>query len=538
MPKNRYLLDGNAARRLSRMLSSGKSPVKLRSPECKKNPHCVAKIEAHEGSGVYQASEVFWDGAVWAAQTDVSRLFGATYSTKGIRHLNANPDIPVDSYVIITPLQVNDTDEVAEWVFGEPGEADAWHPFKAHVKSGTMNRIEVGYLRVPAYAPADQMTVLDQDDVGQTTQIKTVPDSAMQTSAALSGDGYLYYILKRDVSGNWTYDDDPQRCHASAAWPPTPDTRDTIPVLIGNFEDAGLSTFKWWQVLRDDPVVWPRPVLPSFYPIYYTATTPAVHPAVHIAAGKIHFRSTATFQDIDVPAQDMDLTATKYLYLEVLSAPTTGPNTVTVTVKIENAYPGYVTVPNKVFYLIGKTDGTRYTPYCVGDIWDGTLHQPSWKVADYQWLDERGLEVWAGLCVGITGAGSANSDFLKIYKPGLHFKFGDINQNKDGSPTTIGGTDDDVVFTSVTAVTNDCSNHRLVIQKKKWTLTVTSGIVVVNKVEDLADTYINYVGVDAVTSLQVSGLDFQKKTTKLWGLCVDTESAWVTWHSGTNCPTP
>jgi hypothetical protein len=77
-----------------------------------------------------------------------------------------------------------------------------------------------------------------------------------------------------------------------------------------------------------------------------------------------------------------------------------------------------------------------------------------------------------------------------------------------------------------------------VIKHKKLTLTVTSGIVVVNKIEDEADTYINLVGFDVVTALQVSGLKFQKKTTKLYGLCNDAESAWSTWHTGTNCPTP
>lgn len=533
----RYTLDEKAAQKLRRLLHTVKQQTELRKVERKNSPELVAKIEAHEGSGIYQGVEVFWDTGAWVTN-GVSRKFGAAYSTKGLHHLNASEDIPVDSYVIAFPFQVDKDDEVGQWVFGEPGEADAWHPFKAHVKSGTMDRIEVGYLRVPPYSPADQMTVFDQDDPNQTTQIKTISDSAMVTSAALSGDGYLYYVLNRDGNGNWSYNDDPQRAHDSAVWPPTPDTRDTIPVLIGNYEKAGTANFKWYQVLRDDPVLWPRPMLPSFYPIYYTEPSPTPHAAVHIAAGKIHFRSTATYQDIDVVAQNMDLTVDKFYYLEVTSAPTTGPNTVTVTVKIEAAYPGYVTVPNKVYYLIGKTVSGRYTPLNVGDIWDGTLHQPQWSVADYQWIDERGLEVWAGLCTHIQGAGAANSDFLKIYKPGLHFKFGDINQNKDGSATTIGGTDDDVVVQYVYDVTLDCSAHRLVIKHKKLTLTVTSGIVVVNKIEDEADTYINLVSVDAVTSLQVSGTAFQKKTTKLYGLCNDAESAWSTWHVGTVCPTP
>ena len=536
MAPRRYTLDEKAAQKLRKALHHGVAQTEARSPDRKDSPELVAKIEAHEGSGMYQAVEVFWDTAAWVTN-GVSRQFGAAYSTKPLHHLNANPDIPVDSYVIAWPFQVSKDDEVGQWVFGEPGTADDWHPFKSRVKPGTMDTIEVGYLRSPVYSPPDEMSIFDASDTTMTDQIVSVPDTDPVDSGALSGDGYLYYLLKRDVSGGWSYDDAPQRPHASNAWPPTPDVRDRIPVMIGTFKGAGLSTFSWHQVLRDDPVIWPRPAQPSFWPIYCTDPSPSEHRAVSVSAGKVYFRSDAQFQVFDIPVQLMDLTVSKYYYLEVTTTPGNASHVDSVVQKVEPAYPGHVLLPGKIYILIGRTDGTRYTPNVVGDIHDGTVFQPKFTVNTF--VDQQGVRAWAGNVVHIEGAGVANSDFLEIWKPGLHWKFGDLDKNDDGTPkTTVGGTDDDVVVQYVYDVVLDCSNHRLVVKHKKLTLTVQSGIVIVNKIEDEADTYINLVSVDAVTALQVSGLNFQKKTTKLYGLCNDAETGWSTWHTGTNCPTP
>jgi len=503
----------------------------------KQNQWIVCKLTADNGDGTYNAVEYFDTGGGWVTNA-TARTFDSTAGHKPLRHINDNDGIAVDSYVIAFPVGVQATPgEQADWVFGEPGAADPWHPYKAKIKTGSMDKITVGYLRNPVYTPADQMSILDQDDPNQTTQIKTVADTAPVDSAALSGDGYLYYLLKRDLSGNWSHDDDPQRPHSSAAWPPTPDVRDRIPVLIGTFEDAGTSNFSWHQVLRDDPFLWPRPMLPSFYPIYCTDPSPTPHAAVIVAAGKVNFRSGANCQTFDIPAQTLNLTLTKFYYLEALSSPAVASNVVGVVQKVEAAYPGYATNPSYIRYLIGKTDGARYIPNTIGDITDGTAFCPNWTANQY--IDNQGERVFSGTCVHITGAGSANSDFLSLWKPGFHFKLGDLDKMDDGGPAvTIGGTDDDVEVKYVYDVTLDCSNHRLVVKHKKFTLTVVSGIVTVNKIEDEADTYINLVSVDAVTALQVSGLKFQKKTTKLYGLCNDAETGWSTWHTGTNCPTP
>jgi len=530
-----YALDARAAARLKEMFRSSAPPAPDLRAEIKQSIFCIVKIEANESAGVYKAIEVFWDGGAWVTNA-LSRKFGAAYSTLGVRDLGGSTDIPKDTLLIVMPFQPATATGMAEWVFGQP-ISDDWHPFKSRVKPGTMDTIEVGYLRSPVYSPPDEMSIFDASDTTMTDQIVSVPDTDPVDSGALSGDGYLYYLLKRDVSGGWSYDDAPQRPHASNAWPPTPDVRDRIPVMIGTFKGAGLSTFSWHQVLRDDPVIWPRPAQPSFWPIYCTDPSPSEHRAVSVSAGKVYFRSDAQFQVFDIPVQLMDLTVSKYYYLEVTTTPGNASHVDSVVQKVEPAYPGHVLLPGKIYILVGRTDGTRYTPNVVGDIHDGTVFQPKFTVNTF--VDQQGVRAWAGNVVHIEGAGVANSDFLEIWKPGLHWKFGDLDKNDDGTPkTTVGGTDDDVVVQYVYDVVLDCSNHRLVVKHKKLTLTVQSGIVIVNKIEDEADTYINLVSVDAVTALQVSGLNFQKKTTKLYGLCNDAETGWSTWHTGTNCPTP
>ena len=531
MAGKRYTLDERAATKLRRLLSAMETPAELRNPRQKRNLQIVCKITEDKGDGTYNATEVFSTGGAWA-DTDASREFG-TADYPPIRHINDTNGFPVDSYVLCTPVGVDDADTGCEWVFGAPS-GDQWHPYKARCKPASQTIIQVGYLRDPVYTPPDQMTVLDQDDTGQTSQYKTVPDTDMQESATLAGAGYIYYSLERDTAGTWTHDDVPQRVHNSAVWPIAPDVRSRIYVLIGTYEDAGTAEFSWHQVLRDDPMLWPRPVLPDFYPLYYTEATPAPHPAVRVGPGNIRFRSGANSQEFPITEQTMDLTATKYYYLEATITPGLTPVVASVDKKVEAAYPGYCTKPTTIYYLIGHTDGTRYWPHVVGTVFDGTVHSPLWT--ENTFVDAQGERVWAGERVAITGIGDANSWFAKIWDPGFHFRFGDLDQMDDGTPIEIGGTDDDIEQIFVTGVENDCTGHRLVIHRKKLKITVQSGIVIYNKVTDEDDEYIDYVYADAVTSLQVSGLNFQAKKTRLYGLCADAEGSWETWHTGTTCP--
>ena len=43
------------------------------------------------------------------------------------------------------------------------------------------------------------------------------------------------------------------------------------------------------------------------------------------------------------------------------------------------------------------------------------------------------------------------------------------------------------------------------------------------------------VAVTVVTDVRVSGLELQKKTRQVWVIKADAESAWTTWHTGTQC---
>jgi hypothetical protein len=64
----------------------------------------------------------------------------------------------------------------------------------------------------------------------------------------------------------------------------------------------------------------------------------------------------------------MDLSLTRYYYIEVVFA-VSSREVLSATVNIATSFPGYYTAPDKLRFLIGKTDGIRYWPYTISTIY-------------------------------------------------------------------------------------------------------------------------------------------------------------------------
>jgi hypothetical protein len=115
----RYILSARTAQQLSRLLRQsstipGPASTPNRSPE-----QTVAKIEAHEGAGLYKAIEVFWTGAAWVSDANISRKFGTAYSTPPLLNLSGSTTVTVNTIVRIVPVYVKDDTSLPIWIFGE-----------------------------------------------------------------------------------------------------------------------------------------------------------------------------------------------------------------------------------------------------------------------------------------------------------------------------------------------------------------------------------------------------------------------------------
>jgi hypothetical protein len=182
MSANRYFLDESAARKLSRLLRSplpalGKNYRHARNPEL-----TFAKIEAHEGAGLYKAIEVFWDGANWVNDSDISRKFGTAYGTPPIKHLANSVSEAVDSIVRIFPVYIKDATSLPVWVFQEGSTSAYTGPF-AVTYSGTT--LTVGATR--GGGVVDYIIVHPE----------LLSKAAAETSAGVAAAGILYYTIVR-----------------------------------------------------------------------------------------------------------------------------------------------------------------------------------------------------------------------------------------------------------------------------------------------------------------------------------------------------
>jgi hypothetical protein len=434
-----------------------------------------------------------------------------------------------------------------------PPAVDPWHPFKGRMKTSTS--VEIGYQR--PYTPADCVTILDPADATKSFQLQTVEDAVARTITGLSGNGYLYYELRRDNVGGWTFDtvggqikNSVRVLPANPGWPPHPDDRGGIPLLLGTYTNAGTDNATWRQSLRENPYIWPRPMQPDFFPIYYydDMTSKSM---VKVSAGYLRFRTTPN-SEFRTGEQTMDISLIRYYYIEVIFN-IGSRGVISATQKIDTSFPGYYTAPDKIRYLIGKTDGTCYWPYTIGTIYEGTGYPPKWTAVDDKYLDAQGVKVWAGDVVAVAGEEAVadpplNSSFMAIRKQGLHWQNGDLDLNEEFAEVKVGGSNRDVddsatptahpqpFLSGVNSSSDLCSSHKLKFSLRTMHIKHTCGLTVFCEMANGTDVEYSLVEQDVVTDIQVSGVNLQYKKRKLWVLCADTPGDWANWHVGTNCP--
>jgi hypothetical protein len=179
-----YLLDSRAAAKLRRQLTT--SPLSTEAiPRSKSTILCMAKIEAHEGGGVYQAVEVFWNGASWVSITGTSRTFGVAYGTTGVRHIAADTSVAPNTIVRAFSFGNSDTTGVAAWFFQEGGGGGAYDgPFACAVNTST-HLVEVGGSR----AVASPDSIICHPNVLNYTAMQTV---------AIPAAGNVYIAITRE----------------------------------------------------------------------------------------------------------------------------------------------------------------------------------------------------------------------------------------------------------------------------------------------------------------------------------------------------
>jgi hypothetical protein len=181
--ERRFTLDEVAARKLKQAISSISVTPDNRSAGRKQSLTTVAKIEAHEGAGVYQAIEVFWDGAAWNSDANSSRKFGAVYGTLGIIHLAADTSVATNTIVRITPFHPTSAAGVATWFFQEGGGGGAYTGPFAVTYAGTT--LTVGATR--GGGVVDYIIVHPE----------LLSKAAAETSAGVAAAGILYYTIVR-----------------------------------------------------------------------------------------------------------------------------------------------------------------------------------------------------------------------------------------------------------------------------------------------------------------------------------------------------
>jgi hypothetical protein len=182
----RYTLDARAAAKLRRQITS--TPfMRLRSaPERKSIILCMCKIEAHEGAGVYQAIEVFWNGSAWASDANVSRKFGVAYGTNGLRQIAADTGVATNTIVRAFAFGVASATGLADWFFQEGGGGGAYAgPFAVTAYSTT--QAAIGAARTASSWLSDYILIHPDIIVKTSQEIVTVTDN-----------GVLYYEIKRE----------------------------------------------------------------------------------------------------------------------------------------------------------------------------------------------------------------------------------------------------------------------------------------------------------------------------------------------------
>jgi len=246
---------------------------------------------------------------------------------------------------------------------------DPWHPFKGRLK--TTSSVEIGYKR--PYDPPDMITIVDQADTLLDLQLRTVTDDTVRTIAGLAGEGFLYYLLRRTAGGIWSLDDTAgQVIKNSATWPPDPDDRAGIPLLLGSYANAGDDDAAWYQSLRENPYLWPRPMQPDFFPFYYWDNTNPLNPKrmVAVSEGSVFIRSVDPGTETRLVSQQLEISSvpgTKSYYYVVMTFNSEGEVTAAPTALI-SAAPLAARSGYTYRYLVGYTDNTRYWPYFIGSI--------------------------------------------------------------------------------------------------------------------------------------------------------------------------
>jgi hypothetical protein len=186
----RYIISSRTANQLSRMLRSRPLPAANRvqagpgrSPE-----QTVAKIEAHEGVGLYKAIEVFWNGAAWSSDADLSRKFGTAYGTPPLLNLSGSTEVEADTIVRIQPVYVRDSTSLPVWIFGESSGGTYTYdgPFAVTNHDTDVNKVTVGALRS---ATRPDLCFI-------------VPDAPLTKTVAehvtVTANGYIYATVTRE----------------------------------------------------------------------------------------------------------------------------------------------------------------------------------------------------------------------------------------------------------------------------------------------------------------------------------------------------
>jgi len=190
--KRVYTLGERAARQLRRQLTSRPAADPQRINWRTAPTLIMVKIEAHQGAGVYQAQEVFWDGSAWAVITNISRQFGTVYTTPGVRHIAATTDTAVNTIVRAFAFNVNSATGLTDWFFQEGGGGGAYAgPFACVLNTSTLE-VEVGGSRTAASPDS----IICHPDVLSYTAMETVPIPAA---------GFVYIAITREgtVSATW-----------------------------------------------------------------------------------------------------------------------------------------------------------------------------------------------------------------------------------------------------------------------------------------------------------------------------------------------
>lgn len=190
MLNDRYALDQRAASIVRRSMASRLPRAMNRAPSSETHVVIMAQIVSHEGAGVYQATEVHWNGGAWASNSS-SRLFGTAYGTHGLRHIAADTTVAANTIVRAFCFGSSSTDAYygqGDWFFQEGGGGTYVYdgPFAVSKHATNVNWVTVGALR-SATRPDLCFIVPDAP------LTKTGPEHV-----TVSANGYIYSTVTRE----------------------------------------------------------------------------------------------------------------------------------------------------------------------------------------------------------------------------------------------------------------------------------------------------------------------------------------------------